>query len=71
MKTIITGNGQYRTELDNDGRLKDVYRNDYLWNRNFIGDKYVMSLLERIIDLEDIVFGMKSETKAAIGSGNE
>lgn len=63
MKTIITAGGKYRTELDDRGLIKDVYRNDYLWNRNFIGDGYVLSLIQRIEELEDIVFGIKSETK--------
>lgn len=63
MKTIITAKGKYRTELDDRGLIKDVYRNDYLWNRNFIGDGYVLSLIQRIEELEDILFGMKSENK--------
>ncbi len=47
---IVTGSGKYRTE-NNNGILK-VYRNDKEWDRNLIGDKYILSLVERIEELE-------------------
>ncbi len=51
MSVIITGDGKYQTEHDN-GRIT-VYRHTRRWDRNFLGDGYVLSLVQRIEDLEE------------------
>lgn len=50
MYIIVTGDGKYTT-TNNNGTLS-VLRNNQYWNRNFIGDGYVLSLVQRIEDLE-------------------
>jgi len=55
-RTTISGNGKYCTE--NNNGILTVYRNGKEWNRNLIGDGYVLSLIQRIEDLEDQVIAL-------------
>jgi hypothetical protein len=55
-RTIITTNGKYRTV--NKYGILTVYRNGKEWNRNLKGDKYILSLIQRIEDLEDQVIAL-------------
>lgn len=48
---IVTGDRKYETH-NNNGRLT-VLRNGQPWERNLIGDGYVLSLVQRIEELEE------------------
>lgn len=60
MYTIVTGEGKYIT-TNNNGVLS-VLRNKVDWNRNFLGDGYVLSLVQRIEDLERQVYDLMPKT---------
>jgi len=53
-RVTVTCGGKYKTINDN-GKLT-IYRNDFLWNRNLNGDGYILSLVQRIEELEDFLY---------------
>lgn len=53
MEEIVYTDGKKYKTVNNNGVLT-VYRHEELWmNRELIGNKYVLSLVQRIIELEE------------------
>lgn len=52
MRAVVTCNNKYKTI--NDNGILSVYRYNELWKKDeLIGDKYVLSLIQQIEQLED------------------